>query len=67
MKTKRFSICSILLSMVAGISIMVFTNPVLAVGPSDQERQGKVDDRMDPMTREQRTLHAGSHASNATR
>ena len=56
MKTRRFSICSILVTVVAGISIMALSNPVLAVGPSDLERQTKVDDRLDPRTQEQREL-----------
>jgi hypothetical protein len=50
MKTRRFSICLILVALTAGISIMALSNPVLATGPSDLERQGKVDDRLDPTT-----------------
>ena len=43
--------------LAAGISTMAFTNTALALGPDSFERQAKVDDRLDPLTKSQRLLH----------
>lgn len=56
MKTERFSIYSILAMTAIGISTMALTNPALALGPDNFERQAKVDDRLDPLTQNQRDL-----------
>jgi immune inhibitor A len=56
MKIGRFSRYSIPVAIVAGISAMAFTSPLLAVGPDDQAKYVRVDDRLDPKTQEQRAL-----------
>ncbi len=57
MKNDRFSSYLVLTGMVASISMMAFTGPILAVGPNDEANYVKVDDRLDPLTQEQRALH----------
>jgi len=37
--------------------MMAFTSPILAVGPDDQAKYVRIDDRLDPKTQEQRALH----------
>ena len=57
MKLRWFSSSLLLMTTVVAVSIMVFSSPVLAVGPDDMTRQPKVDDRPDPLTKKQRAMH----------
>ena len=57
MKLRRFSNFLLWMTTVVAVSIMAFSNPVLAVGPDDMTRQPKVDDRPDPLTKKQRAMH----------
>jgi immune inhibitor A len=57
MKLARFGAYLFLIIVTTGALILASSSPVLAVGPSDQEGQGKVDDRLDPQTVQQRELH----------
>ena len=56
MKTGSAFICSIWAVSAIGIFTMGLSNPAFALGPRNLERQAKVDDRLDPLTQNQRDL-----------